>query len=80
MTANCPLTEAMFGLASSQNTVGLSIDVSNQTTNDAILIVEMASMLLGRLEIFIILIGITFGFKNLKSIVFKKKLTDLETN
>lgn len=70
----------MFDFASSLSMVGLSIGISNPTTNDATLIVEMAGMLLGRLEIFIILIGITFGFKNLKSIFFKKKLTDLETN
>lgn len=80
VTANCTLTEAMFDFASSLSTVGLSIGITNPTTNDATLIVEMAGMLLGRLEIFIILIGITFGFKNLKAIFFKKKSTDLESN
>ena len=69
----------MFDFASSLSMVGLSIGITNPTTNYATLIVEMACMLLRRLEIFIILIGITYGFKNLKSI-FKKKLTDLETN
>lgn len=70
----------MFDFASSLSMVDLSIGITNSTTNDATMIVEMASMLLGRLEIFIILIGITFSLKNLKSIFFKKKLTDLETN
>lgn len=37
----------------------------NPTTCDGALIVEMFDMLLGRLEIFIVLIGITFGFKML---------------
>lgn len=65
VTANCTLTEAMFDFVSSLSTVGLSIGFTNPTTNGATLVVEMAGMLLGRLEIFIIIIGITFGFKKL---------------
>lgn len=72
VTAGCTLTEAMFDFASSLSTVGLSIGITGPMTNDATLIVEMIGMMLGRLEIFIVIIGFTFGFKRLKSI-FKRK-------
>lgn len=72
VTADCTLTEAMFDFASSLSTVGLSIGITGPTTNDATLIVEMIGMLLGRLEIFIVVIGFTFGFARLKSL-FKRK-------
>ena len=68
VTAGCTLTEAMFDFASSLSTVGLSIGITGPTTNDATLIVEMIGMLLGRLEIFIVVIGFTFGFGKLKSL------------
>ncbi len=70
-TAGCTLTEAMFDFSSSLGTVGLSIGITGPTTNDATLIVEMIGMLLGRLEIFIVVIGFTFGFKTLKG-MFKR--------
>lgn len=81
VTADCTLVEAMFDFASSLSTVGLSIGITGPMTNDATLIVEMIGMLLGRLEIFIVVIGITFGFRKvknlftstLKKIPFKKK-------
>ena len=63
LTANCTLTEAMFDFASSLSTVGLSIGITNPTTAPAALIVEMIGMFLGRLEIFIVLVGISSGFK-----------------
>lgn len=72
ITADCSLTEAMFDFASSLSTVGLSIGITGPMTNDATLIVEIIGMLLGRLEIFIVIIGFTFGFRRLKEIVFKK--------
>lgn len=64
-TAGCTLTQAMFDFASSLSTVGLSIGITNATMSPAALIVEMIGMFLGRLEIFIVLIGMTFGFKML---------------
>lgn len=67
VTADCTLMEAMFDFASSLSTVGLSIGITNPTTCAPALIVEMIGMMLGRLEIFIVLIGITFGFDMLKS-------------
>jgi trk system potassium uptake protein TrkH len=57
VTASCPLTEAMFEFASSLGTVGLSIGLTSPATGAATLIVEMFGMMLGRLEIFIVLIG-----------------------
>lgn len=72
VTANCTLMEAMFDFASSLSTVGLSIGITGPTTNDATLIIEIIGMLLGRLEIFIIIIGFTFGFAKLKSLLSKK--------
>lgn len=71
VTADCTLTEAMFDFASSISTVGLSIGITNPMTNDATLIVEMIGMLLGRLEIFIVLIGISSGFGMLRDL-FRK--------
>ncbi|MDO4740725.1 MAG: potassium transporter TrkG, partial [Eubacteriales bacterium] len=72
VTADCSLMEAMFDFASSLSTVGLSIGITGPATNDATLIVEMIGMMLGRLEIFIVIVGFTFGFARLKEALFKK--------
>jgi trk system potassium uptake protein TrkH len=66
ITANCSLTEAMFEFASALGTVGLSIGLTSPTTNAATLIVETFGMILGRLEIFIVLIGVYSGGTALK--------------
>ncbi|MDF2886244.1 MAG: trkG 2 [Lacrimispora sp.] len=58
VTANCSLTEAMFEFASALGTVGLSIGLTSPATGNATLVVEMLGMMLGRLEIFIVLIGV----------------------
>lgn len=71
VTADCSLMEAMFDFASSLGTVGLSIGITNPMTNAPTLIIEMIGMLMGRLEIFIVLVGITFGFGVIKDF-FKK--------
>lgn len=65
LAADCSLTEAMFDFASSLSTVGLSIGITNPATAPAALIVEMIGMFLGRLEIFIVLVGMTSGIKML---------------
>lgn len=70
--ADCTLTEAMFDFSSSLSTVGLSIGITNPTTSNLALIIEMIGMLLGRLEIFIVLIGITYGFSKFK-LLFRRK-------
>ena len=73
LAAGCTLTEGMFDFASSLGTVGLSIGITGPQTGNAALIVEMIGMMLGRLEIFIVLIGITFGFGMLKSKLRRRK-------
>lgn len=72
VTADCTLMEAMFDFASSFSTVGLSIGITGPTTNDATLIVEIIGMFLGRLEIFIVIIGLIFGFRILKTDMLRK--------
>ena len=72
LTAGCTLVEAMFDFASSIGTVGLSIGITNPMTNAPTLIIEMIGMLTGRLEIFIVLVGMTFGFGLLRD-TFRKK-------
>ncbi|NCB33734.1 MAG: TrkH family potassium uptake protein, partial [Erysipelotrichia bacterium] len=62
VTANCKLADAMFEFASALGTVGLSIGLTSPSTNNATLIVETVGMILGRLEIFIVFIGIYSGF------------------
>ncbi|WP_069999040.1 TrkH family potassium uptake protein [Cellulosilyticum sp. I15G10I2] len=66
LTANVTLTEAMFEFASTLGTVGLSIGLTGPETGAATLIVQMVGMVLGRLEIFIVLIGIHSGISVLK--------------
>lgn len=73
VTANCSLMEAMFEFASSLSTVGLSIGITGPQTNDATLVVEIVGMLLGRLEIFIVIIGFTFGFSKIKEVLFHRR-------
>lgn len=73
VTADCTLMEAMFDFASSLSTVGLSIGITGPMTNNATLIVEMIGMLLGRLEIFIVVVGFTFGFGMLKDMFRRKR-------
>ena len=58
VTSGATLTEAMFEFASSLGTVGLSIGMTGPATNAATLLVEIAGMLLGRLEIFIVFTGV----------------------
>lgn len=72
VTARCSLTEAMFEFASALGTVGLSIGITNPTTGSATLIVEMFGMILGRLEIFIVIIGIYSGITLLKQKLVKR--------
>ncbi|MPM53689.1 Trk system potassium uptake protein TrkG [bioreactor metagenome] len=72
VTAGCSLTQAMFEFASALGTVGLSIGLTTSTTGAATLIVEMFGMMLGRLEIFIVLIGAYSGISILKQKIGKK--------
>lgn len=72
VTADCSLPEATFEFASALSNAGVSIGITGPHTNNATLILEMIGMLLGRLEIFIVIIGFTFGFGVLKS-MFQRK-------
>lgn len=56
--AGVPFDKALFEFASSIGTVGLSVGVTTPETSSFILIVEIIGMILGRLEIFIILVSI----------------------
>lgn len=67
-TAGCSLVDGMFEFSSALGTVGLSIGVTGPTSNAATLIVEMFGMIMGRLEIFIVLIGIYSGWKALHKV------------
>ncbi len=69
LCADCRLLEGMFEFASSLGTVGLSIGITNPFTNDATLIVEMIGMFVGRLEIFVVFIGIWMGFQRLFTMI-----------
>ena len=68
ITAGCSLTESIFEFASALGTVGLSIGITAPSTGAATLIVEMFGMILGRLEIFIVLIGVISLKQNLQTL------------
>jgi len=72
ITASCSLTEAMFEFASALGTVGLSIGLTNSAASSATLIVEMFGMILGRLEIFIVLVGAFSGVSIIKQKIRKE--------
>ena len=65
-TSGATLSESMFEFASSLGTVGLSIGLTGPTTDGGTLIVQMVGMILGRLEIFIVLIGIYSGTSTIR--------------
>ena len=70
--SGCELWEGMFDFASSLGTVGLSSGITGPDTAAPVLIIEMIGMLLGRLEIFIVLMSITFGFSSVKHFFSRK--------
>lgn len=69
LTANCSLSDAMFEFASTLGTVGLSIGITGPSTNAATLMVQMVGMMLGRLEIFIVIIGFHLSIKNIVNLI-----------
>lgn len=72
LTANCGLTEGMFEFASSLGTVGLSIGITGPDTSAGTLIVEMCGMILGRLEIFAIILGVSSAISVIRTKVSNK--------
>ena len=72
LTENCGLMEGMFEFASALGTVGLSIGVTGPASTAGTLVVEMFGMILGRLEIFIVLIGLHSGINVFRRRFFER--------
>ncbi|HUM84072.1 MAG TPA: TrkH family potassium uptake protein [Lachnospiraceae bacterium] len=70
---NCPFANGFFEFASSLGTVGLSIGITGPTTRAATLIVEICGMFLGRLEIFIVFIGVHSAVASVARLFRNKK-------
>jgi len=66
LTADCSLFDAMFEFASAFGTVGISNGLTSATSSFFSLIILMFGMILGRLEVFIVFIGIFSGAYLLK--------------
>ena len=64
MTADASLMDAMYEFGSAFGTVGVSNGLTNAEASAGTLIVQMLGMLLGRLEIFIVFIGIYSFFSS----------------
>ena len=67
------LFEAMFEFASAFGTVGISNGLTNAAASAGALLVLMIGMILGRLEVFIVFIGIFSGAHLLKQQIQKRK-------
>ena len=61
LTAGCSLFDAMFEFAAAFGTAGIPGKISNAEINAATLIVKMIGMILGRLEIYVVFIGVYSG-------------------
>ena len=72
LTAHCPLFDAMFEFASAFGTVGISNGLTNAGASIGSLFVLIIGMTLGRLEIFIVFIGLYAGIQVLKEKIYKK--------
>ena len=64
LTEDASLFDAMYEFASAFGTVGVSNGLTNAESSNGTLVVQMIGMLLGRLEIFIVFIGIYSSFAN----------------
>lgn len=64
LTADASLMDAMYEFGSAFGTVGVSNGLTNAEASAGTLIVQMLGMLLGRLEIFIVFIGIYSFFSS----------------
>ncbi|MGM9902564.1 hypothetical protein A5844_000937 [Enterococcus sp. 10A9_DIV0425] len=71
-SADHSLLEAGFEFASAFGTVGLSVGVTSATSSGVTLITLIGAMILGRLEIFIVLIGLYSGWRISKEKALKK--------
>ena len=66
LTSDCSLFDAMFEFASAFGTVGISNGLTNAGASAGSLIVLMVGMILGRLEMFIVFVGVFSGVQALK--------------
>ena len=73
LTEGCTVFDAMFEFTSALGTVGISNGLTNPGTNAATLFIEMAGMLLGRLEITIVFVGIYTGIAKAKHALSGKR-------
>lgn len=67
-----PLKESLFEFASALGTVGLSVGVTTATSPAGVLWTEIAGMFLGRLEFFVVFIGLAKIFKDLYACSFSR--------
>ncbi len=75
VTANCSLFEGYFEFSSALSSFGVSIGITGPHTNSLTLIVEMIGMILGRLEIYIILIGSKYFYQTISKKIRDYKLS-----
>ena len=73
LTSDSSLFEAMFEFASAFGTVGISNGLTSASASVGSLIVLMAGMILGRLEVFIVFIGAYTGI-----LLIKKRIMSLK--
>lgn len=71
--SHCSMQDALFEFASALGTVGLSIGITGPQTSSIVLMIEMCGMLLGRLEIFVVFIGIHAMYEKL--VLFRKNIS-----
>ncbi|WP_018659600.1 TrkH family potassium uptake protein [Allofustis seminis] len=72
LDSNVNLSHAFFEFASSLSTVGLSAGVTNPNSPTITLIVEIVGMILGRLEIYVLLLGVHLTVQQLKRKMFRR--------
>ena len=66
LAADCSLFDAMFEFASVLSTSGIASGLVHSGTNAPTLLVEMAGMVLGRLEVLIVFVGLASGIHALR--------------
>lgn len=70
--SGAPLLDAMFEFSSSLGTVGVSNGITSSTASVATLSIEMFGMVMGRLEIFIVFIGLYSSGKAIRHLFQRK--------
>ena len=68
-----PLKDSLFEFASTLGTVGLSVGITLPGMPPELLIMQSLGMLLGRLEIFAVIIGMIKLFADTRTILFSRK-------